>query len=184
MNRAAGIFHLLPGSPCIDAAEVYPFGTDLFGNYRQLDGDGDGIAETDMGAYEYDRNDDRALDVGPELVEFVSRHGGAPPDGKPILIRSATGAAFDWTVEPSVPWLRASRPSGEAGSATEAIDLYAVPDELAPGVYLGRADFRIPTANRVVGSVEVVLRVTEEFRVPETFSSIQQAINAASASPL
>ena len=49
--------HLLTGSLCIDAGTNTPDGglpdTDLDGNERVVDGDGDGSAIVDMGAYEY-----------------------------------------------------------------------------------------------------------------------------------
>ena len=53
-NPSAQDFHLMPGSPCIDAGtnDGAPSG-DMDGNPRTIDGDGDGNAITDMGAYEY-----------------------------------------------------------------------------------------------------------------------------------
>lgn len=47
-------YHLLAGSPCIDAGtnEGAP-STDFDGNLRPIDGDGDGIAIVDIGAFEY-----------------------------------------------------------------------------------------------------------------------------------
>lgn len=49
--------HLLIGSPCIDAGDpnyvAGPNETDLDGNPRVADGDGDGNSVVDMGAYEY-----------------------------------------------------------------------------------------------------------------------------------
>ena len=49
-------FHLQPGSPCIDAGTNSPAGglppTDLDGNSRPVDGNGDGTAVADIGAYE------------------------------------------------------------------------------------------------------------------------------------
>ncbi|MFH1746162.1 MAG: hypothetical protein ABIG44_03865 [Planctomycetota bacterium] len=52
-------YHLAANSPCIDAGdpalEVAPEQTDLDGDFRQLDGDGDGEAVVDIGADEYVR---------------------------------------------------------------------------------------------------------------------------------
>ena len=49
-----GDFHLLAGSSCIDAAEpLYAPGTDLDQRPRPLDGNDDGVARSDLGAYEY-----------------------------------------------------------------------------------------------------------------------------------
>ncbi|MGA1794393.1 MAG: LamG-like jellyroll fold domain-containing protein [bacterium] len=53
-GRVWGDFSLSPHSPCIDMGDprstLY---TDINGNRRPWDGDGDGIPRTDMGAYEY-----------------------------------------------------------------------------------------------------------------------------------
>jgi len=54
VNPAAQDFHLMSGSPCIDAGtnDGAP-GEDMDGNHRPIDGNGDGTATADMGAYEY-----------------------------------------------------------------------------------------------------------------------------------
>ncbi len=53
---SAGDYHLVAGSPCIDAGTNSPAGglpaTDLEGNPRPADGNGDGRPVADMGAYE------------------------------------------------------------------------------------------------------------------------------------
>ncbi|MBN2404076.1 MAG: cell wall-binding repeat-containing protein [Coriobacteriia bacterium] len=54
MDAADGDYRLSYGSPCVDVAydEWGPF-EDFTGTYRPIDGDGDGMAVPDMGAYEY-----------------------------------------------------------------------------------------------------------------------------------
>jgi len=57
VNPASGDYHLQPTSPCIDSGDptAANAGTfDLDKNSRLWDGNGDGLAEVDMGAYELD----------------------------------------------------------------------------------------------------------------------------------
>jgi hypothetical protein len=55
VNLAAGDLHLRLGSPCIDLGVDYSasLSSDLDGKPRMLDGDGDGVAAFDFGAYEF-----------------------------------------------------------------------------------------------------------------------------------
>ncbi|MGD8352949.1 MAG: Ig-like domain-containing protein, partial [Pseudomonadota bacterium] len=55
VDISTGDIHLAVGSPCIDEGSNSPVTTeaDLDGNPRILDGNGDGTADVDMGAYEY-----------------------------------------------------------------------------------------------------------------------------------
>jgi hypothetical protein len=49
-----GDFHLLPSSPLVDAGDPdTPAGRDMDGSPRLVDGNGDGTARRDMGAFEY-----------------------------------------------------------------------------------------------------------------------------------
>ncbi|UCC23254.1 MAG: hypothetical protein JSW23_04155, partial [Planctomycetota bacterium] len=64
-----GDYHLLEGSPCIDAGDpnyaAGPGETDLDGKPRVADGDGDGEAVVDMGAYEAEPP---AIEVGMKIT--------------------------------------------------------------------------------------------------------------------
>jgi predicted outer membrane repeat protein len=74
-----GDYHLLPWSPCIDTADNtvvdsnYP---DLDGNARIMDGDGDGVAVVDMGAYEFFYpNRPPIADAGQDQIFFTYAGG-------------------------------------------------------------------------------------------------------------
>jgi hypothetical protein len=61
VDPAGGMFRLKCGSPCIDAGTDLSaiITNDLAGNLRPLDGNGDGIAQFDIGAYEFNPAMDR-----------------------------------------------------------------------------------------------------------------------------
>ena len=81
MNAAAGDFRLAYGSPCIDAGTNLSalITTDLDGNPRPLDGNGDGIAAFDMGAYEYPETADSNADGIPDWWCNLLRSGPGQP---------------------------------------------------------------------------------------------------------
>lgn len=79
-------FHLLPSSPLIDAGDPNsPAGSDLDGRPLIVDGNGDGTARRDMGAFEYQTGLPGTGDPPPP-PPVGERAGGAPLDTQAPLI--------------------------------------------------------------------------------------------------
>jgi len=77
VDTDAGNYHLRYDSPCIDTGtNLTGITNDLDGLPRPLDGDFDGVATSDMGAYEYNPDQDADGDTMPDGWEY--RHGLDP----------------------------------------------------------------------------------------------------------
>ena len=83
LHPATGDFRLRADSPCIDTGEDFShlLADDLDGNPRPIDGDGDGKAAFDMGAFEYDpAATDSNADGVPDLWYRQYGLNAADPD--------------------------------------------------------------------------------------------------------
>jgi len=99
-----GDFRLQADSPCIDTGDneaSQDIDMDLYGNYRIWDGDGDGIAKVDMGAYEHssillvpgDTNGDEFIDTRD--LFFFSRWWQGPTNETNFLCDVVEDATID-----------------------------------------------------------------------------------------
>jgi hypothetical protein len=143
----AGDFRLRFGSPAIDSGgacqAICQSTPDLDGRTRPIDGDGDGTATRDMGAYEYARQPptavaatDRATALTGEAVGF-SASGSADPDGDALAYHwvfddGSAGDGDTVTHAFAVPGahsasLTVSDPSGLTATATAAVTVQAPP---------------------------------------------------------
>jgi hypothetical protein len=104
--------HLKPGSPAIDSGDpqvVSVTAEDYDGNLRPVDGDGDGAARRDMGAFEYQPPAPPPVDQPP-----AGDPGTSPPSGAPPAPAPGTDPAPDIT-KPRISGLRLSGLSARRG---------------------------------------------------------------------
>ncbi len=111
-----GDFHLLPGSPCIDAGDNTPprglAAMDIEGNDRSLDGDFDGSRVADMGAYESPESEAAAISLSAVEFYFTALEDGQNPDSKILTISNTGGAILEWTITGICEWLELSPDAG------------------------------------------------------------------------
>ncbi|MCW2991477.1 MAG: hypothetical protein JWM73_2071 [Solirubrobacterales bacterium] len=152
LDAAAGDYRLRHDSALIDAGDPAPLAaaTDLGSLPRPVDGDGNGSATRDVGAYEYQRNPPVATATGgPDTVgigEAVSYSGSATDadPGETATLTwafddgaAATGATASHafaTAGPHTATLTATDPAGATGTAQVQITVTAAPAVTGPVV--------------------------------------------------
>jgi hypothetical protein len=147
----AGDYHLQTASPAIDAgdnaAPQLPT-TDLAGSERVADGNYDGDARVDMGAFEY-RNQNPVADAGPDQIvtadatclAAVALNGqGSDADGDPLTFTwtgpfgTASGASVSVSLPAGTHVITLTVRDGRGGSASDTL-VVTVLDTTPPTIH-------------------------------------------------
>jgi hypothetical protein len=153
-----GNYRLQGGSPAIDAgnnaAPQIP-GVDLDGNARVFDGNVDGDARVDMGAYEYTvanrapvahAGPDQTVNAGASCLARVTLDGGASSDADGDSLSytwtgpfgTASGAAPTVVLPAGTHVVTLSVSDGRGGSASDSVSVVVV-DAAAPEIHSANA---------------------------------------------
>ena len=175
-------FHLLGGSPCIDAGTNTPPGglpaQDPDGNARPLDGNADGQALADIGTYEFNPSLP-TIALNATSVEFHALAGQTDPQSQTLLIRNGGGTTLHWTLTWDALWLQADAIQGESTGEVDTVVLTPDVSSLSHGVYSTSVTVSDPQAPNSPRLVQVVLYLTNTLAVPGDYPTIQAAIDAA-----
>jgi predicted outer membrane repeat protein len=178
-------FYLSNDSPCIDKGTNTPLSglppTDLDGNPRPLDGDGDEVAVADMGCYEY-RISESFIYLYPVTMTFSVPIGEPNPDGQVLYLVNTGGGTLHWQLAKDCYWLSASPAVGDlAPSSIEQITITIDTLGLDHETYNCSLTVSDPEALNSPESIMVTLNVSrpQSLLVPSEFETIQDAIDAA-----
>ncbi len=183
-------FKLKSDSPCIDKGTNSPAGiteyADLAGAVRCGDGNGDGMAVTDMGAYEYSATEP-VLSVEPGSLYFTAEALDAALPDRILYIRNAGVGTLQWQIGEDCPWLEVTPLTGESQGDLQGATVHVVTEGLDYGEYSCDLTLTSEQASNSPQAVHIVLRIeeTEEpvigntISVPGDYSTIQGAIDAA-----
>ena len=174
--------HLLPGSPCIDAGTNTPIGglseTDLDGNPRAIDGDSDGFATVDMGAFEFDSAVSR-LAISDSQFAFSCAKDGPNPEPQVLQIRNCNGGSINWEIIENCPWLNVSPQNGTSPGSPSSVTIALDANQLDIGTYQADMLITSPGAAGSPQTVHVTVKVGRLLSVPQNFNTIQNAIDEA-----
>ncbi len=183
-------YHLMPGSPCLDAGDntavLSGVVADLEGNTRFFDDPqtpntgnpgAPGQAIADMGAYEY--NQKLRIAVSPVSIEYSAFEGGSNPPEQSLFIRNSGIGALQWQIEEICSWLIADPCQGASTGEIDEVIIRVNISGLTYGSYNCELIVTDPCALNSPRSIAVSLFINKVFHVPTDYPTIQAAIDLA-----
>ncbi len=179
-----GDYHIIENSPCIDAGTNSPAGglpaKDIYGRVRNLDGDDNGSAIADMGAYEYEHDPTTpVIAISEPFFRFYNFQGQPNPDNQYLSLRNGGDGTLDWRISDDSFWLEAVPSRGTSSGDINEIALVVDTTTLSRGRYIGKLTITDSNALNSPREILVTLDVAATIHVPEQYLTIQEAIDAA-----
>jgi len=187
VNAPNGDYHLQLNSPVIDSGNNFPPGgpgsTDIEGRNRTIDGDYDGLAVVDMGAYELlpPISLDPVISISAWEFDFIGFQNAQNPPEQILEIHNGGAGEINWTIAEDCDWLTINPQSGSSAGESVQVSLSADISGLARGAYSCELAILDDNAINSPRTFRVNLRVFIEGQlyVPSEYETIQAAINAA-----
>jgi hypothetical protein len=172
-------YHLTKGSSCIDKGSndvnLVTEVNDIEGNSRIIDGDNDGIAKADIGAYEYNRQP--YISVWADRIIYLY-NAGRLAKGK-IYIKNTGEGIINYAVSSERNWLIINNPIGTSSGEVCEIDVSIDANSVELGDYKCR--IKVYSDEAVNSGTEYLLNVHigTSWTVPVDAHTIQDAVNTA-----
>lgn len=178
-------------NPCVDSGDPAAACAvdDFHGITRPLDGDGDGQAVADMGAFEFDPNSIPRIRVTRPHLELAIREDHIVPIGGGIYMNVATDRIqvhtgdtqpLYWQVVNNSDWLHVSPLSGASITDANFVTVLADIEGLSVGVHQGSFEIVDTEDNTHRQTVTVTLTIKSvNLHVPENYATIMEAIDWA-----
>ncbi len=176
--------HLPFDSLCIDAGStIWPDllpEKDLDGNFRQADGDDDGVVAVDMGVYEYGTVDTPLISAQPAQFEFITPDNESDMPAQTLFIWNLGIDTLNWQISEDCPWLSVAPLSGASTGEFNEVDLTVDASGMLPGDHNCTLIVSDEQAANSPVTVLLTLRIGGVERlVPSEYPTIQTAIDAA-----
>ncbi|MEN6384431.1 MAG: right-handed parallel beta-helix repeat-containing protein [Phycisphaerales bacterium] len=173
-------YHLAAGSPCVDAgtndANYVIEANDIEGSSRIIDGDGNGDATADMGAYEY--NTERPV-IAVWADRIIDLTNAGEIKGK-IYIKNAGSGILNYEIVSDESWLTINNPIGTSCGEIQEVNVFIDSNNLALGDYRCRIKAYSDEAANNEQEYWLDVHIGSLWTVPSDANTIQDAIDLAS----